>query len=46
MTDLSKRSLMKVAALTALADEAEVPRQRELIAHLRAEVNALPLDFS
>jgi general secretion pathway protein F len=27
-------------ALTALADEAEVPRQRELIAHLRAEVNA------
>ncbi|HEX7383410.1 MAG TPA: type II secretion system F family protein, partial [Burkholderiaceae bacterium] len=26
-------------ALTALADEAEDPRQRELIAHLRAEVN-------
>ena len=27
-------------ALTALADEAEQPRQRELIAHLRSEVNA------
>lgn len=27
-------------ALTALADEAESPRQRELVAHLRAEVNA------
>ncbi len=27
-------------ALTALADEAENPRQRELIAHLRSEVNA------
>jgi general secretion pathway protein F len=27
-------------ALTALADEAEHPRQRELIAHLRSEVNA------
>ena len=27
-------------ALTALADEAEQPRQRELVAHLRAEVNA------
>ncbi|MEY4752243.1 MAG: hypothetical protein RIQ60_4457 [Pseudomonadota bacterium] len=27
-------------ALTALADEAEQPRQRELLAHLRAEVNA------
>jgi general secretion pathway protein F len=27
-------------ALTALSDEAEDPRQRELIAHLRAEVNA------
>ena len=27
-------------ALTALADEAEEPRQRELVAHLRAEVNA------
>ena len=27
-------------ALTALADEAEDPRQRALIAHLRAEVNA------
>ena len=27
-------------ALTALADEAEDPRQRELIAHLRSEVNA------
>jgi general secretion pathway protein F len=27
-------------ALTALADEAEEPRQRELLAHLRAEVNA------
>lgn len=27
-------------ALTALADEAEEPRQRELIAHLRSEVNA------
>ncbi len=27
-------------ALTALADEAEDPRQRELVAHLRAEVNA------
>ena len=27
-------------ALTALADEAEDPRQRELLAHLRAEVNA------
>ncbi|HET9643805.1 MAG TPA: type II secretion system inner membrane protein GspF [Burkholderiaceae bacterium] len=27
-------------ALTALADEAEDPRQRQLIAHLRAEVNA------
>jgi len=27
-------------ALTALADEAELPRQRELIAHLRSEVNA------
>ena len=26
-------------ALTALADEAEDPRQRELLAHLRAEVN-------
>jgi len=27
-------------ALTSLSDEAEDPRQRELIAHLRAEVNA------
>ena len=27
-------------ALTALTDEAEDPRQRELVAHLRAEVNA------
>ncbi|HEX7436642.1 MAG TPA: type II secretion system inner membrane protein GspF [Caldimonas sp.] len=27
-------------ALTALADEAEHPRQRELVAHLRSEVNA------
>jgi general secretion pathway protein F len=27
-------------ALTALADESENPRQRELIAHLRSEVNA------
>lgn len=27
-------------ALTALADEAEEPRQRELITHLRSEVNA------
>jgi general secretion pathway protein F len=27
-------------ALTALADEAEDPRQRELVAHLRSEVNA------
>jgi general secretion pathway protein F len=27
-------------ALTALSDEAEEPRQRELVAHLRAEVNA------
>ncbi len=27
-------------ALTALADEAEEPRTRELVAHLRAEVNA------
>jgi general secretion pathway protein F len=27
-------------ALTALADEAEDPRQRELLAHLRSEVNA------
>jgi len=27
-------------ALTALADEAEDPRQSELVAHLRAEVNA------
>jgi general secretion pathway protein F len=27
-------------ALTALADEAETPQQRELVAHLRAEVNA------
>jgi general secretion pathway protein F len=27
-------------ALTALADEAEEPKQRELVAHLRAEVNA------
>lgn len=27
-------------ALTALADEAETDRQRELVAHLRAEVNA------
>ncbi|WP_284615832.1 type II secretion system inner membrane protein GspF [Aquabacterium humicola] len=27
-------------ALTALADEAETPGQRELVAHLRAEVNA------
>ncbi len=27
-------------ALTALTDEAEDPRQRELLAHLRAEVNA------
>jgi len=27
-------------ALTALADEAENPRQRELIAHLKSEVNA------
>src|ERR1700712_4036902 len=26
-------------ALTALADEAEDPRQRELVAHLRADVN-------
>ena len=27
-------------ALTALADEADDPRQRELVAHLRSEVNA------
>ncbi len=27
-------------ALTALADEAESPRQRELVAHLKSEVNA------
>ena len=27
-------------ALTALADEAENPRQRELMAHLKSEVNA------
>ncbi len=27
-------------ALTALADEADEPRQRELVAHLRSEVNA------
>ena len=27
-------------ALTALADEAEDPKQRELVAHLRSEVNA------
>lgn len=27
-------------ALTALADEADEPRQRELVAHLKAEVNA------
>ncbi|MBL0090062.1 MAG: type II secretion system inner membrane protein GspF [Ideonella sp.] len=27
-------------ALTALSDEAEEPRQRELVSHLRAEVNA------
>ena len=27
-------------ALTALADEAEDPRQRELVAHLKSEVNA------
>jgi general secretion pathway protein F len=27
-------------ALTALADEAEEPRQRELVAHLKSEVNA------
>ncbi|RRS06208.1 type II secretion system protein GspF [Aquabacterium soli] len=27
-------------ALTALADEAEDPRQRELVAHMRSEVNA------
>ena len=27
-------------ALTALSDEAEAPKQRELVAHLRAEVNA------
>ncbi len=27
-------------ALTALADEAEQPRQRELVAHLKSEVNA------
>ena len=27
-------------ALTAMADEAEDPRQRELVAHLRSEVNA------
>src|SRR5690606_10992479 len=27
-------------ALTALADEAEDPRQRELVSHLRSEVNA------
>ena len=27
-------------ALAALADEADLPRQRELLAHLRAEVNA------
>ncbi len=27
-------------ALTALADEAEAPRQRELVAHLKSEVNA------
>ena len=27
-------------ALTALVDEAEDPRQRELVAHLRSEVNA------
>ena len=27
-------------ALTALSDEAEDPRQRELVAHLRSEVNA------
>jgi general secretion pathway protein F len=33
-------SLPLERALTALADEAEDPRQRELIAHLRSEVNA------
>ncbi|MEO8921394.1 MAG: type II secretion system F family protein, partial [Caldimonas sp.] len=27
-------------ALTALSDEAEDPRQRELVAHLRSEVNS------
>src|SRR5206468_5006727 len=33
-------SLPLERALTSLSDEAEDPRQRELIAHLRAEVNA------
>jgi general secretion pathway protein F len=33
-------SLPLERALTALADEAEDPRQRELVAHLRSEVNA------
>jgi general secretion pathway protein F len=33
-------SLPLERALTALADEAEDPRQRELVAHLRSEVNS------
>ena len=40
MAGLVTAGLPLERALTALADEAENPRQRELIAHLRSEVNA------
>jgi general secretion pathway protein F len=40
MAGLVGSSLPLERALTALADEAEDPRQRELVAHLRSEVNA------
>ena len=40
MAGLVGSSLPLERALTALVDEAEDPRQRELVAHLRSEVNA------
>ena len=40
MAELVGAGLPLERALTALADEAEQPRQRELIVHLKSEVNA------
>ena len=39
-TNLITSGLPLERALTALSDEAEDPKQRELVAHLRSEVNA------